>query len=39
MSDDDKQRIIDFYISDEYSRQLAGMKNVKNIKQPNGKRL
>jgi hypothetical protein len=36
MSDDDKQRIIDFYTSDEYSRQLPGMKN---LKQPNGKRL
>ena len=36
MSDDEKQRIIDFYTSDEYSRQLPGMKNVK---QPNGKRL
>jgi hypothetical protein len=39
MSDDDKQRIIDFYTSDEYSRQLPGMKNVKSVKQPNGKRL
>ncbi|XP_045030450.1 uncharacterized protein LOC123472639 [Daphnia magna] len=39
MSNDDKQRIIDFYTSDEYSRQLPGMKNVKSVKQPNGKRL
>ena len=39
MSDDDKQRIIDFYTSDKYSRHLPGMKNVKSVKQPNGKRL
>lgn len=32
-------RIIDFYTSDEYSRQLPGMKNVKSVKQPSGKRL
>ncbi|KAI9560602.1 hypothetical protein GHT06_011551 [Daphnia sinensis] len=36
MSNDEKQRSIDFYTSDEYSRQLPGMKSVK---QPNGKRL
>jgi hypothetical protein len=39
LTDDDKQRVIDFYISDEYSRQLPGMKSVKSVKQPDGKRL
>jgi hypothetical protein len=39
LTDDDKQRVIDFYISDEYSRQLPGMKSVKSVKQPNGKRI
>ncbi|EFX75283.1 hypothetical protein DAPPUDRAFT_108106 [Daphnia pulex] len=39
LSDDDKQRVIDFYISDEYSRQLPGMKSVKSVKQADGKRL
>lgn len=32
-------RIINFYTSDEYSRQLPGMKTVKSVKQPSGKRL
>jgi hypothetical protein len=31
--------MIDFYISDEYSRQLPDMKNVKGVKQSNGKRI
>ena len=35
---EEKQRIIEFYTSDEYSRQLPGMKNVKSVKQSNGKR-
>ena len=39
LTDADKQRVVDFYISDEYSRQLPGMKNVKSVKKPNGKRL
>ncbi len=36
---EEKARIIDFYTSDEYSRQLPGMKNVKSVKQLNGKRM
>ncbi|KZS08330.1 Cc8L18.2-like protein [Daphnia magna] len=39
LTDDDKQRVIDFYVSDEYSRQLPGMKSVKSVKQPNGERI
>ncbi|EFX64775.1 hypothetical protein DAPPUDRAFT_333848, partial [Daphnia pulex] len=39
LSDEEKLRIIGFYTSDEYSRQLPGMKNVKSVKQPCGKRL
>ncbi len=39
LTDDDKQRVVDFYISDEYSRKLPGMNSVKNEKQPNGKRI
>jgi len=39
LTDLDKQRMIDFYISDEYSRQLPDMKNVKGVKQSNGKRI
>ena len=39
MTDDDKQRIIDFYTSDKYSRQLPGMKNVQSVKQLNSKRI
>lgn len=39
LTDDDKQRVVDFYISDEYSRQLPGMNSVKNEKQQNGKRI
>ncbi|KZS05303.1 Uncharacterized protein APZ42_031547 [Daphnia magna] len=39
LSDEEKARIIDFYTSDEYSRQLPGMKNVKSVKQLNGKRM
>jgi hypothetical protein len=35
----DKQQMIHFYISDEYSRQLPGMKNVISVKQSNGKRI
>lgn len=36
---EEKQRVVGFYTSDEYSRQLPGMKNVKSVKQPNGKRI
>ena len=39
VTDADKQRIIEFYTSDEYSRQLPGRKNVISVKQSNGKRL
>lgn len=39
VTDADKQRMIEFYTSDEYSRQLLGMKNVIIVKQSNGKRL
>nr|CAH0100961.1 unnamed protein product [Daphnia galeata] len=39
LTDEEKSRIIDFYTSDDCSRQLPGMKNVKSVKQPNGKRL
>jgi hypothetical protein len=39
LTENDKQRVIDFYISDEYSRQLPGMKSVKSVKLPNGKRI
>lgn len=34
---EEKVRIIDFYKSDEYSHQLPWMKNVKSVKQLNGK--
>jgi hypothetical protein len=35
ITENDIQRMVDFYTSDEYTRQLPGMKNVKSIKQGN----
>ncbi|KAI9551262.1 hypothetical protein GHT06_002335 [Daphnia sinensis] len=35
ITEDDIQRMVDFYTSDEYTRQLPGIKNVKSIKQGN----
>jgi hypothetical protein len=32
LTEEDIKRIVDFYNSDEYSRQLPGMKNVKSVK-------
>lgn len=39
LTEDAKLRAINFYLSDEYSRQLPGMKNVKSVRQENGKRI
>ncbi len=39
LTHDDKQHVIDFYISEKYSRQLSAVKSTKNMKQPNGKRI
>ncbi|KZS09833.1 Cc8L18.2-like protein [Daphnia magna] len=39
LTEDDEKRIVEFYTSDEFSRQLPGMKNVKSVKQADGKRL
>lgn len=39
LTDLDKQRMIDFYISDEYSRQLPDMKNVKVLNNQTEKEL